>query len=147
MERMLEVVGFSISPYASCKRPKRSLDPLLGETYELVHPEKGFRLISEHVRTLSLAKSSCSSQPCFLSTFTVFIAGSACCMKWNYSAPPDWVGCLSRFQDSLLSWSSTLKGRVGFWNLKVSQRCHSMARMWTLTYVLSSPFCFLSSGK
>ena len=46
----MEVVAFSVSPYASCKRPKRSLDPLLGETYELVHPEKGFRMISEHVR-------------------------------------------------------------------------------------------------
>ncbi len=47
---MMEVVAFSVSPYASCKRPKRSLDPLLGETYELVHPEKGFRMVSEHVR-------------------------------------------------------------------------------------------------
>ncbi|CAL8463373.1 g2907 [Coccomyxa elongata] len=49
IERMMEVVAFSVSPYASCKRPKRSLDPLLGETYELVHPEKGFRMVSEHV--------------------------------------------------------------------------------------------------
>lgn len=48
---MVEVVAFSASPYASCQRPKRSLDPLLGETYELVHPEKGFRMVSEHVRT------------------------------------------------------------------------------------------------
>ncbi len=49
IERMMEVVAFSVSPYASCKRPKRSLDPLLGETYELVHPDKGFRMVSEHV--------------------------------------------------------------------------------------------------
>jgi hypothetical protein len=47
----MEVVAFSVSPYASCKRPKRSLDPLLGETYELVHPDKGFRMVSEHVRS------------------------------------------------------------------------------------------------
>lgn len=54
---MMEVVAFSVSPYGSCKRPKRSLDPLLGETYEWVHPEKGFRMVSEHV---SIRSFSCA---------------------------------------------------------------------------------------
>lgn len=62
IERMVEVVAFSVSPYASCRRPKRSFDPLLSETYELVHPDKGIRLISEHVsRVLKLSPVTGSS--------------------------------------------------------------------------------------
>lgn len=49
LERMVQVVAFSASTYASCQRTRRSLNPLLSETFELVYPEKGLRLVSEHV--------------------------------------------------------------------------------------------------
>lgn len=49
VERMTEVVAFSLSSYSSCWRSKRSLNPLLSETFEYICPEKGFRLISEQV--------------------------------------------------------------------------------------------------
>ena len=51
VERMEQVVAFSVSSYSSCQRPMRSLNPLLSETFEFVYPEKGIRLISEHVST------------------------------------------------------------------------------------------------
>ena len=49
VERMEQVVAFSVSSYSSCHRPMRSLNPLLSETFEFIYPEKGIRIISEHV--------------------------------------------------------------------------------------------------
>ncbi|KAK9839445.1 hypothetical protein WJX81_002493 [Elliptochloris bilobata] len=49
IERLLLVAAFSVSPYATCLRTQRSFNPVLGETFELIYPEKGFRLLSEHV--------------------------------------------------------------------------------------------------
>ena len=50
MERMVRVAAFAISPYSSTEgRTSKPFNPLLGETYELVHVEKGFRFISEKV--------------------------------------------------------------------------------------------------
>jgi hypothetical protein len=47
---MAFVVAFSVSSYSNCQRTKRSLNPLLSETFEFVYPEKGLRSVSEHVR-------------------------------------------------------------------------------------------------
>lgn len=50
LERMVRVAAFAISPYSSTEgRTSKPFNPLLGETYELVHVEKGFRYISEKV--------------------------------------------------------------------------------------------------
>jgi oxysterol-binding protein 1 len=50
VERMLRVVAFAISAYSSTVgRTAKPFNPLLGETYELVHVEKGFRFIAEKV--------------------------------------------------------------------------------------------------
>ena len=54
VERMEQVVAFSVSSYSSCQRPMRSLNPLLSETFEFVYPEKGIRIISEHASAASL---------------------------------------------------------------------------------------------
>jgi hypothetical protein len=49
-ERLVRIAAFAISPYSSTKgRTSKPFNPLLGETYELVHVEKGFRFISEKV--------------------------------------------------------------------------------------------------
>lgn len=50
LDRMLRVVAFAISAYSSTVgRTAKPFNPLLGETYELVHVEKGFRFIAEKV--------------------------------------------------------------------------------------------------
>lgn len=50
MERMMRVAAFAISPYSSTEgRTSKPFNPLLGETYELAHVEKGFRFIAEKV--------------------------------------------------------------------------------------------------
>lgn len=51
IERMLYVVAFAVSAYASTiNRPtKKPFNPLLGETYECIRPDKGFKFISEKV--------------------------------------------------------------------------------------------------
>ncbi|KAK9915813.1 hypothetical protein WJX75_004375 [Coccomyxa subellipsoidea] len=49
-ERMLYVVAFAVSGYSSTAgRTSKPFNPLLGETYEIVHPEKGLRAIVEKV--------------------------------------------------------------------------------------------------
>jgi oxysterol-binding protein 1 len=49
-ERLLRVAAFAISAYSSTVgRTAKPFNPLLGETYELVYPEKGFRFIGEKV--------------------------------------------------------------------------------------------------
>ena len=53
-ERLIHVACFAVSGYAAtAKRASKPFNPLLGETYEFVCPEKGFRFISEKVWTLS----------------------------------------------------------------------------------------------
>lgn len=49
-DRLIHVACFAVSGYAStAKRTSKPFNPLLGETYEFVCPEKGFRFISEKV--------------------------------------------------------------------------------------------------
>ena len=50
VDRLLKVVAFAVSSYSSTEgRTAKPFNPLLGETYELVHVEKGFRFIAEKV--------------------------------------------------------------------------------------------------
>ncbi|KAM9856182.1 oxysterol-binding protein-related protein 2-like isoform 1-T2 [Aulostomus maculatus] len=50
MERMQAVAAFAVSAVASqWERTGKPFNPLLGETYELIREEQGFRLISEQV--------------------------------------------------------------------------------------------------
>ena len=50
VERMVRVAAFAVSAYSSTEgRTAKPFNPLLGETYELVHVEKGFRFIAEKV--------------------------------------------------------------------------------------------------
>ena len=50
IERFLLVAAFAVSGYSSTAgRTSKPFNPLLGETYELVHAEKGFRAIVEKV--------------------------------------------------------------------------------------------------
>jgi hypothetical protein len=50
LDRMLRIVAFAVSAYSSTVgRTAKPFNPLLGETYELVHVEKGFRFIAEKV--------------------------------------------------------------------------------------------------
>ena len=60
-ERLIHVACFAVSGYAStAKRASKPFNPLLGETYEFVCPEKGFRFISEKVR-LSFLQTLCTA--------------------------------------------------------------------------------------
>lgn len=55
IERFLLVAAFAVSGYSSTAgRTVKPFNPLLGETYELVHAEKGFRAIVEKVHPLPL---------------------------------------------------------------------------------------------
>lgn len=48
---MLYVAAFAVSGYSSTAgRTSKPFNPLLGETYEIVHPEKGLRAIVEKVQ-------------------------------------------------------------------------------------------------
>ena len=48
LERLVHVACFAVSGYAATgKRTSKPFNPLLGETYEFVCPEKSFRFISE----------------------------------------------------------------------------------------------------
>ena len=53
LERMLLVSAFAVSSYASAANPSRAahkpFNPLLGETYECVREDRGFRYVSEQV--------------------------------------------------------------------------------------------------
>ena len=50
IERLLRVAAFAVSGYSSTAgRTSKPFNPLLGETYELVHAEKGLRAIVEKV--------------------------------------------------------------------------------------------------
>lgn len=50
MERIVNVMAFAISPYSSTEgRTSKPFNPLLGETYELIDNDKGFRFIAEKV--------------------------------------------------------------------------------------------------
>ncbi|CAG8706985.1 15842_t:CDS:2 [Dentiscutata erythropus] len=51
MERLIYVAAFAVSGYASTyfRTGRKPFNPLHGETYECVRPDKGFRLISEKV--------------------------------------------------------------------------------------------------
>jgi oxysterol-binding protein 1 len=50
MERLLKVAAFAVSAYGSTVgRTSKPFNPLLGETFEFVCPEKGFRFIAEKV--------------------------------------------------------------------------------------------------
>lgn len=49
-ERMVYVAAFAVSEYASTLgRVAKPFNPLLGETYEYVRPDKGFRFFAEQV--------------------------------------------------------------------------------------------------
>lgn len=46
----MHVACFAVSGYAAtANRTSKPFNPLLGETYEFICPEKGFRFISEKV--------------------------------------------------------------------------------------------------
>ena len=48
--RMLLLAAFAVSAYSSTAgRTSKPFNPLLGETYELVHAQKGFRAVVEKV--------------------------------------------------------------------------------------------------
>lgn len=50
LERMVYVAGFAASEYASTiGRVAKPFNPLLGETYEYVRPDKGYRFLAEQV--------------------------------------------------------------------------------------------------
>jgi len=51
LERMIFITAFAISGYASTvqRAGKKPFNPLLGETYELIRPDKDFKFISEKV--------------------------------------------------------------------------------------------------
>lgn len=53
LERLIYVTAFAISPISGQRVRERSLrkpfNPMLGETYELVRPDKGFRFVAEKV--------------------------------------------------------------------------------------------------
>ena len=49
LERMSWVAAFAISAYSSTRANHKPFNPLLGETYECVREDKGFRYISEQV--------------------------------------------------------------------------------------------------
>ena len=49
LERMSWVAAFAISAYSSTRTTHKPFNPLLGETYECVREDKGFRYISEQV--------------------------------------------------------------------------------------------------
>merc|ERR1712055_572791 len=49
LERMSLVAAFAISAYGSTRSRYKPFNPLLGETYECVRKDKGFRFISEQV--------------------------------------------------------------------------------------------------
>ena len=49
LERMSWVAAFAISAYSSTRAKHKPFNPLLGETYECVREDKGFRYISEQV--------------------------------------------------------------------------------------------------
>merc|ERR1712055_161196 len=49
LERMSLVAAFAISAYGSTRARYKPFNPLLGETYECVREDKGFRYISEQV--------------------------------------------------------------------------------------------------
>lgn len=50
IDRLLRVAAFAVSAYSSTVgRTAKPFNPLLGETYELVHVEKGFRFLAEKV--------------------------------------------------------------------------------------------------
>jgi oxysterol-binding protein 1 len=50
MERMLYVAGFATSEFSSTiGRVAKPFNPLLGETFEYVRPDKGYRLFMEQV--------------------------------------------------------------------------------------------------
>jgi hypothetical protein len=51
IDRLMYVTAFAISGYASSqfRIGRKPFNPLLGETYECIRPDKGFRFISEKV--------------------------------------------------------------------------------------------------
>jgi len=50
LERLVYVAGFAVSEYASTiGRVAKPFNPLLGETYEYVRPDKGYRFFAEQV--------------------------------------------------------------------------------------------------
>ena len=50
MERIVNIMAFAISPYSSTDgRTSKPFNPLLGETYELLDDDKGFRFVAEKV--------------------------------------------------------------------------------------------------
>ena len=49
LERMSWITAFAISAYGSTRARHKPFNPLLGETYECVREDKGFRYISEQV--------------------------------------------------------------------------------------------------
>mgnify|MGYP001048336385 CR=1 FL=1 len=69
-DRLTYVAAFAVSAYArTLNRPSRKpFNPLLGETYECVRPDKGFRFISEKVcHHPAIIASHCESE-----SFTLF---------------------------------------------------------------------------
>lgn len=51
MERLMYVAAFAVSGYSGTgQRTVKPFNPLLGETFELVYPEKGYRALVEKAR-------------------------------------------------------------------------------------------------
>jgi hypothetical protein len=70
VERLLWVGAFAVSGYSSTAgRTSKPFNPLLGETYELVHAQKGLRAVVEKARPS--------------------VEGSACMHAWALTAAGD----------------------------------------------------------
>lgn len=60
-ERMVHVAAFAVSAYANSysRAGNKPFNPLLGETYECIREDKGFRFIAEQVLLLSCLANVC----------------------------------------------------------------------------------------
>lgn len=67
IDRLMYVAAFAVSGYsATAQRTQKPFNPLLGETFEFIYPEKGYRAIAEKVRSLgrTAAQDTSWAEPC-----------------------------------------------------------------------------------
>lgn len=86
------VAAFAVSAYASTyyRAGSKPFNPVLGETYECVRPDRGFRFISEQVQSqpASLGGARVAVSHCSTLTFPVTLLPSP---GWN----PNCLLCVS----------------------------------------------------
>lgn len=69
LERMLNVAAFSLSAYSGVRRTCKPFNSLMGETYELACPAKGFRFLAEKVTASHKSSSSMVTLFCAVHPF------------------------------------------------------------------------------